>query len=317
MPFYLQILIALGLDQLLGDPRWLPHPVRGMGKLALWLENPLRARLPERRAGIAAVVLVVGMTVVVTVAICSAASRLHPLFGNAVAIWLIYTALAMRDLRDHALAVYRPLTKGDLVTARSRARMLVGRDTENLNEAGISRATVESVAENSVDGVTAPLLFSLFAGAPGALFYKAVNTLDSTFGYKNEHYLQFGWAAARLDDVVNFLPARISALLVPLAAVCTGLDGRQSWRIFRRDRNNHPSPNGGQIEAAMAGALQVRLGGENSYFGKKSFRPYMGDAGETLQAKHIPLVIRLMQATTLCALVAGLLMICLWRIWGG
>ena len=302
--------MALFLDALWGDPRWLPHPVKGIGWLARSVEAPLRRALPERRAGIAAVFIVIGGTVIAGVLVQQLCALLHPLLGDLVSIVLLYTCFALQDLRRHALAVYRPLRDGDLVAARQRVAWLVGRDTEDLDEGEVTRATVESVAENSVDGVTAPLMFALLAGLPGALFYKAVNTLDSTFGYKNERYLNFGWAPAKFDDLVNFIPARLTALLVPCAAVLCGYDWRNSWRIFRRDRHQHPSPNGGQIEAAMAGALGVRLGGENSYFGKKSLRPYMGDAEQPLQAGDILRVIRLMVVTTLLVLGVGLLLRC-------
>ncbi len=303
-----QILLALALDALCGDPRWLPHPVKGIGWLARRVEEPLRKVLPERQAGIAVVIMVIGGTVGCGVVVQQLFTLLHPLLGDLVSIILLYTCFAMQDLRRHALAVYRPLQAGDLVAARERVSWLVGRDTADLDEGEVTRATVESVAENTVDGVTAPLFYALIAGLPGALFYKAVNTLDSNFGYKNERYLHFGWAPARFDDLVNFVPARLTALLVPAAAAVCGYDWRRSWRIFCRDRHQHPSPNGGQIEAAMAGALGVRLGGENSYFGKKSFRPYMGDADQPLQSKHILHVVKLMVVTTLLVLIVGLLL---------
>ncbi len=306
IPLSLQIILALLLDLLLGDPRWLPHPVCALGWLAQRLEELLRSRLPLRQAGIAAVVLVVVASVVCVLAVQTVASRINPLLGDLVSIALLYSCFAMQSLRQHALAVFRPLQRGDLVEARQKVSWLVGRDTDQLDEAEVTRAAVESVAENTVDGVTAPLIFALIAGVPGAFFYKAVNTLDSNFGYKNERYLEFGWAAARFDDLVNFIPARISALLVVPAALLCHLDWRGSWRIFRRDRHNHPSPNGGQIEAAMAGALGIRLGGENSYFGKKSFRPYMGDGTNPLNGTHIQLTIRLMVMTTLLVAVCGL-----------
>jgi adenosylcobinamide-phosphate synthase len=219
---------------------------------------------------------------------------LHPLAGDIVAILLLYTCLATRSLHDHALAVYRPLTAGDLVEARQRVSWLVGRDTAELDEGEVTRAAVESVAENTVDGCTAPLLFACLAGPLGALAYKAISTLDSTFGYKNERYLQFGWASARLDDLANLLPARLTALLVAPAALLLRLNPGNAWRIFWRDRHNHPSPNGGQIEAAVAGALGVRLGGVNSYFGQPSTRPFMGDPLQPLQSRHILQAIRLM-----------------------
>ncbi len=308
IPLTAQILLALFLDFLLGDPRWLPHPVKGIGKLAAFIEDPLRHMLPLRIAGIIAVLLVVTISTGLAWLCCQIGTAIHPLFGDLVSILFLTTCFAMQDLRQHALAVYHALAQDDLPQAQHKVAMLVGRDTENLEEAEIARATVESVAENTVDGVTAPLLFALIAGAPGAILYKAINTLDSTWGYKNIHYLQFGWAAARLDDLANFLPARITALLVPLAARLTGQDGRQAWRIFRRDRHIHPSPNGGQIEAAFAGALRIQLGGKISYGGKMSFRPCLGDPLEKIIPEKIKTALHLMVVTSLCVLASGVLL---------
>ncbi len=303
----LQIVMALLLDALFGDPRWLPHPVQGIGKLALALEKPLRRHLSnDKLAGILLVILTVGITVLSCFLLLFLAYRVHPLLGDLIAILILYTCLAARDLSHHALAVKQALLRADLPKARRHVALLVGRDTESLDEAGISRATIESVAENTVDAVTAPLLFAFFAGPVGAMAYKAINTLDSMFGYKNDRYLYFGWASARLDDVVNFIPARLSALLVPLAAAWLKLDARQAWKIWLRDRNNHPSPNAGQIEAAMAGALNVRLGGENYYFGKSMLRPYMGESKQKLCSRHISETINLMWTTSLLVGALGL-----------
>lgn len=295
LPFYQQILLAILLDLLLGDPRWLPHPVQGIGWLAQRSEAPLRRLIANPKlAGIVAVVWVVGSTVLLGLGLLKGAALLHPLLGNLTAILLLYTCLATRSLHDHALAVYRPLKAGNLVEARQRVSWLVGRDTEQLDEGEVTRAAVESVAENTVDGCTAPLLYACLGGALGALAYKAISTLDSTFGYKNERYLQFGWASARLDDLANLIPSRLTALLTIAAAFVLRLRAGNAWRIFWRDRHNHPSPNGGQIESTVAGALGVRLGGVNSYFGKPSTRPFMGDPLQPLQAVHILQVVRLM-----------------------
>jgi len=299
-----QIILAIGLDALAGDPRWMPHPVQGIAALATSLETPLRRTIAAPRlAGIITVISVLSVTAGVSALLLWAGQSIHPLIGDGVAIALLYTSIASRSLTQHARQVQQPLEQHDLATARQRVAWLVGRDTDQLNEAKITRATVESVAENTVDGVTAPLLFAVIAGPVGAMVYKAINTLDSTFGYKNARYLEFGWAAARLDDVANFIPARLTALLVPVAARIIGLDAHQAWVMWRRDRHQHPSPNGGQTEAAMAGALNVRLGGENSYFGVPAFRPYIGEARQTLEARHISAVIHLMWTTS--ALVAS------------
>ncbi len=316
MPLWVQLLIALGLDALCGDPpRW-PHPVQAIGRAALALETLLRRRLPdaprkESRAGTIATILIVAATALITAGLVYAAAAAHPRLGDLVSIAVLYTTLAARSLTDHALAVQQPLQQGDLITAREQLAHLVGRDTGHLDESAISRATVESVAENSVDGVTAPLLFALLGGPVGAMTYKAINTLDSTFGYKTTRYLHFGRTAARLDDVATFIPARLTAMLTFPAAFLTGLDARHSWRIFRRDRHNHPSPNGGQIEAAVAGALHIRLGGENRYFGQPTFRPYIGDADDgdaskSITAYHIGTALRLMWLTTALMALFGL-----------
>lgn len=298
-----QVAIAFGLDLVLGDPRWLPHPVKGIGRLALALEAPLRRAIRnERVAGIAAVCAVLSAVALCGFALLAAARVLHPAAGDAVAIAVLYTCFAARDLAVHAERVRRALEADDLAEARRRVGMLVGRDTERLDEPGIVRGAVESVAENLVDGVTAPLFFAVAGGPVGALLYKAVNTLDSTFGYKNARYLRFGWAAARLDDFVNWLPARLTAPLVAVAAALLGLRTAGAWRIFRRDGRKHPSPNSGLAEAAVAGALGVQLGGLNHYFGEPSERPRMGDACEPLRSIHIRLTVRLM----LCASVLAL-----------
>jgi adenosylcobinamide-phosphate synthase len=307
MPLWIHILAALALDAVCGDPQWLPHPVQAIGRAALAVETPLRRRLDDGfGAGLVAVIMIVGGTALVSAGLVYGAVALHPRLGDLVSILVLYTTLATRSLNKHARAVQQPLQQGDLPTARIQLARLVGRDTAQLDEAEISRATVESVAENTVDGVTAPLLFAVVGGPVAAMTYKAINTLDSTFGYKNERYLHFGRAAARLDDAANFIPARLTALLTIPAAALAGLDARNAWRILRRDRHNHPSPNGGQIEAAVAGALHVRLGGENHYFGQPSFRPYLGDNDQPLTARHIDAGLRLMIWTTVLITVFGL-----------
>jgi adenosylcobinamide-phosphate synthase len=308
MPLWIHILAALILDAVCGDPRRWPHPVQAIGRAALGVEAPLRRRLDDGfRAGVVAVILIVGATALITAALVYGAATLHPRLGDLVSILVLYTTMATRSLSDHAHAVQLPLQQGDLTTARAQLARLVGRDTDQLDEGEISRATVESVAENTVDGVTAALLFAMVGGPVAAMTYKAINTLDSTFGYKTERYLHFGRAAARLDDLANFIPARLTALLTVPAAALSRLDGRNAWRILHRDRHNHPSPNGGQIEAAVAGALHVRLGGENRYFGQASFRPYLGDADQALTAQHIGAGLRLMMWTTALVAVVGLI----------
>ncbi len=304
-----QVAAAFGLDLVLGDPRWLPHPVKLIGRFAMALEPPLRRWAPSARwAGIAAVIAVLGTTGVAAWCVLFVAGRFHPWIGDAAAILILWTCFAARDLMEHSGRVRQALAQGDLPEARRRVGMIVGRDTDRLAEPEVVRAAVESVAENLVDGVTAPLFFAMLGGPVGAMLYKATNTLDSTFGYKNERWIEFGWASARFDDLVNWLPARLTAPLVPVAAALLGQRPLQAARIVRRDARTHPSPNAGLTEAAVAGALGVQLGGLNFYFGRASERPRLGDALQTLAPRHIGEANRLMLTTSVLALAlfAGL-----------
>jgi adenosylcobinamide-phosphate synthase len=303
------LLAALALDLLWGDPRWFPHPVRFIGRFALALEAPLRRFAPTPRvAGISAVVLVVGTTAAVTWSLLALAELIHPWLNDLLSVLLLWTTFALRDLRRHSRAVWYALVNHDLPEARRRVSWLVGRDTAELDEPGVVRATVESVAENTVDGITAPLLFAALGGPVGAMVYKAINTLDSTFGYKNERYLEFGWASARLDDLANWLPARVTGPLMVVASALLRLNPWRAYQVMVRDYRRHPSPNAGWTEAALAGALGVRLGGPSTYGGVTSQKPYLGDGTEPLAAAHIVLANRLMVVTTasLTVLVVGL-----------
>ncbi len=312
MPLEYQILAAVLLDLICGDPRWFPHPVKLIGRFALFCEPACRKAIPNPRlAGVITVVFVLSATAGIAWGIVFVAGLLHPWLRDIISILLIYTTLAAKDLSRHSLEVYESLKEGDLPEARRRVGRIVGRDTDVLDEKGVVRATVESVAENTADGVTAPLLFAFIGGPVGALLYKAVNTLDSTFGYKNERYREFGWAAARLDDMVNYIPARLTAILVPVAAILTGLNPRNSMKILFRDARNHPSPNSGYLEAVMAGALGVQLGGLNHYFGQPSERPTMGDPLRPLESRDIVRVNTLM-FITYALLLAGCLAFLIW-----
>ncbi|MBM4044577.1 MAG: cobalamin biosynthesis protein CobD [Planctomycetes bacterium] len=293
-----QILAAVALDLLLGDPRWLPHPVRGIGWLAQRLEPVTRKLLWPRLAGIVTALTVIGVAGLCAYGLIALGKRLHPLAGDVVSILIIWTTIAARDLARHSTAVYRALAAGDLAEARKRLSMMVGRDTERLDEPEVARAAVESVAESIVDGVTAPLFFAVVAGPVGAMVYRAINTLDSTFGYKDERYLKFGWASARIDDAANFIPARLTAPLVAVAAALLRERPAASLQILWRDARNHASPNAGFAEAAMAGALGVQLGGLNYYAGEPEPKPTIGDHVEPLARGHIPRANALMFATT-------------------
>jgi adenosylcobinamide-phosphate synthase len=299
-----QILAAILLDVLAGDPPWLPHPVKLIGRFASSLEIPLRQIFANARtAGAMAVLIVLIVTVLVTYAVIFSARLLHPLVADIASIVVLYTTFAARDLSRHSLNVYRELKMGNIEEAREKVSLLVGRDTDVLDEAGIVRATVESIAENTVDGVTAPLFFAFLAGPAGAMLYKAINTLDSTFGYKNEQYIEFGWASAKLDDLANYIPARLTAVIIPVAAAILKLSALDSLRILFRDGNKHPSPNSGLPEAAVAGALNVQLGGLNYYFGEPSSRPTLGDPVRALRPNDILQANGLMLVTMILATI--------------
>ena len=313
MDHLLALAIGFVLDMIFGDPHWAPHPVRAIGKLIGALEGPLRRAFPktergELAAGVALVVLVVAIPTLLTVLLLRLCGLVSPWLALAAESVLCYQLLAAKALRDESMKVYAALKGGSLEDGRRAVSMIVGRDTQALDETGVVKAAVETVAENTSDGVIAPLLFLALGGAPLGMAYKAVNTMDSMVGYKNEQYLFFGRAAAKLDDVVNFIPARLAGALMCLAAPLAGGDGREAWRIFRRDRKNHKSPNSAHTEAACAGALHIQLGGPSYYFGQLVPKPTMGDALRPVELEDIPRANRLMYATALVSLVlCGLL----------
>ena len=299
------------LDLWLADPGWMPHPVVLMGKCITRLEEVLRSRFPatpkgERAAGcVLAVLLPVG-TLVLTGAICLLAGRIHPLLGLAVQTFWCWQALAVKGLAEESKNVYRQLATEDLPGARRAVARIVGRDTQALTEEGVTKAAVETVAENFSDGVVAPLFYMMIGGAPLALCYKAVNTMDSMIGYKNQRYLQFGRAAAKLDDAANYLPSRLAAVFWIAAAGLTGQDAPNAWRIWRRDRRNHDSPNSAQTESACAGALGVQLAGPAYYFGEYYNKPTIGDAKRPIEPRDILRANRMLFAGAGLALVLGL-----------
>lgn len=299
------------LDLWLADPGWMPHPVVLMGKCITRLEEVLRSRFPatpkgERAAGcVLAVLLPVG-TLVLTGAICLLAGRIHPLLGLAVQTFWCWQALAVKGLAEESKNVYRQLAAEDLPGARRAVARIVGRDTQALTEEGVTKAAVETVAENFSDGVVAPLFYMMIGGAPLALCYKAVNTMDSMIGYKNQRYLQFGRAAAKLDDAANYLPSRLAAVFWIAAAGLTGQDAPNAWRIWRRDRRNHASPNSAQTESACAGALGVQLAGPAYYFGEYYNKPTIGDAKRPIEPRDILRANRMLFAGAGLALVLGL-----------
>ena len=307
----LAVLGGFGLDLLLADPAWMPHPVVGMGRAIAALEKRLRWLFPatpagERAAGrVLAAALPLG-TFALAAGALALAYRLHPAAGFALETLWCWQALALRGLADESGKVYAQLAKGDLPAARRAVGRIVGRDTGSLTAAGVTKAAVETVAENFSDGVAAPLFYLLIGGAPLGLAYKAVNTMDSMVGYKNKTYLHFGRAAARLDDAANFLPSRLAALLWIGAAGLAGFDGRGAWRIWRRDRLRHASPNSAQTESACAGALGVQLAGPAWYFGEYYDKPTIGDDTRPVEPADILRADRMLYLAGFLALELGL-----------
>ncbi|WP_019639279.1 adenosylcobinamide-phosphate synthase CbiB [Paenibacillus fonticola] len=289
--------VAYALDRLLGDPRWLPHPVVGMGKAIAAIEAAIRRLVKpraHRAAGLLLPLLVAGGSFAVTWAVLRLLAQVSPWLAALAEAALIATTIAAKGLRDAGMEVCGHLRRGDMPAARRALGMIVGRDTAQLPEPEVARGAVETVAENIVDAVISPLFFALLGGAPLAMAYRAVNTLDSMVGYKNEKYIDLGWASARLDDIANYIPARLSALLLIAAAWLLRFNAKGAAAMVRRDASSHPSPNSGYPESAVAGALGVRLGGENSYHGVVSFRAYMGDKTRELEADDIPKTSRML-----------------------
>lgn len=299
------------LDLWIGDPHGWWHPVQGIGWLIERLEKLLRRMFPasgkgELVAGGFLVALVLLITGTVSTGILALAYRIHPIMGFCVSCGFSAWILATKSLKVESMKVYYALKDGEVEEARRAVSMIVGRDTNELTEEGIIKAAVETVAENTSDGIIAPL-FYLFVGGPVAGFlYKAINTMDSMVGYRNKQYLYFGHVAARLDDLVNLIPARLSAILFIASACLTGLDGTQAYKIWRRDRRAHKSPNSAQGEAACAGALRIQLAGDAWYFGVLHKKPTIGDALHPVEPEDISRVNRLMLVSTALATVAGI-----------
>lgn len=300
------IIISFLLDLVFGDPRWFPHPVRIIGFFIRHLEDFLRRYIFNlRMAGIVLAVLVVGLTYLSAWGIIKAGRELNPLAGGALEVFFIYTAIALKDLKAHATRVYSRLKDNDLVKARVLLSQVVGRDTANLDEKEVARATVETVGENFVDGILSPLFYAFIGGAPLALAYKAVSTLDSMVGYKNERYKDFGWASAKLDDLANYIPARLSVLFLSLGSWICGQDGSSAFRLALRDGGKNASPNSGLPEAALSGALRVRLGGVNFYNSAAKAEPHIGNDIYQLEARHILESIMIVYVSSFLALLSG------------
>ena len=301
------LLIGFGMDLLLGDPHGFPHPVAAIGKLISGLEKRLRRLFPatvrgENIAGGVLWVLVAGLSTVVPAFVLWGCRLVSPWLRLVVESAMCWQILATKSLRVESMKVYTALETGDLQASRYAVSMIVGRDVSRLDEAGVARAAVETVAENTSDGVVAPLVFLALGGAPLGFFYKAVNTMDSMLGYVEPPYKNIGLVPARLDDVMNFLPARLSALLMLAAGALLGMDAKQGWKIFRRDRFNHASPNSAQTESVCAGLLGLRLAGDAWYHGVLHKKPYIGDALRDIEHRDIPRACRLLYGTAFFAL---------------
>lgn len=290
--------VAVLIDRLIGDPRSIPHPVVWIGKLISLLEKNLNKGSYKKAKGLLLLAVVVVFVFFLTFIVVVLAYTLHPVAGILVEAFLISFAIAQRSLKEAALEVYSPLKEGNVVEARVKLSYIVGRDTDKLKEKEIVRGTVETVAENTSDGVTAPLFFALIGGAPLAMVYRAVNTCDSMVGYKNDKYLLFGWASARFDDLLNYIPSRITGfLMVAVNQNSPALSKRKCFSVMLEDAKKHPSPNSGWGEAAVAGLLGIQLGGTNSYHGKTSERAKMGKPLYTLNKDHILQTITIMNRT--------------------
>ncbi len=299
--------VAWLLDFIIGDPQSWPHPVRWIGNFISTVQRVIRRYCHSdsmlRIGGAVMWIVVVGGTWAVSWGVLALAKSIHPWLGWAVEVWMIFTVLAGRCLANAARDVERPLRANNLAESREKLAWIVGRDTSQLQPLQINRAVVETVAENTVDGIIAPLFFLFLGGAPLAMAYKAVNTLDSMVGYKHEKYRAIGMVSARLDDVANFIPARLSWLLLSVAAFLCRQNGSRALHIGWRDRYNHSSPNCAWSEASVAGALGIRLGGPNDYFGERVEKPWIGDAQRDISVDDISQTIRLMWVASTLALV--------------
>ena len=301
------LILGFVLDLIFGDPRCLYHPICLIGNLIARAEKPFRAAFPktekgELAAGVFFCIFVVAVSTAVPFGLLYLARNINFWLYFALLTFWSFQILATKSLKTESMKVYDALKEGDLEKARYAVSMIVGRDTQALNEEGVAKAAVETVAENSSDGVVAPLLFLAIGGPVLGFFYKAVNTLDSMVGYKNDKYLYFGRFSAKLDDVLNYIPARISGLLLVAASPLAGLSISGAWRIWLRDRRNHASPNSAQTEAAAAGALEVQLAGDAYYFGKLYKKPTIGDPIRSVEYEDIRRMNRLMYAGVILAL---------------
>lgn len=305
------IVLGFCIDFLIGDPHGIPHPIVAIGNLIGFLEKKLRAWAGEDRAwllmnGFLMTVLVCLLTFMVPYWLLYLAEGVSKWLRFALETLMFYQIFAMRSLKDESMRVYYALLENDIAKARKFLSWIVGRDTEELDEAEITKAAVETVAENTSDGIVAPMFYMFIGGAPLAFMYKGINTMDSMVGYKNEKYLYFGRYAAKLDDIVNFLPARLCALIMLAAAMVLNLDYKNALRIFVRDRYNHLSPNSAQTESVIAGALGVQLGGGHNYFGQYVYKKTIGDDIRPVCAKDIETTNKVLYLTSVIGVICFL-----------
>ena len=294
------------LDLIIGDPYSFPHPVRFIGKLINFVEKQIRKITKSDKglkiAGFVLWFIVVGLTFATTFIICQLFkfNKIAYFIVNSI---LIYTTLATKCLKDEAVKIYKVLKTGDIEKSRIQLSYIVGRDTTTLNEKEIVRATVETVAENTVDGIIAPLFYAFIGGAPLAMAYKAINTLDSTVGYKNEKYYYLGYASAKIDDIANYIPARIGVILLSIGSLFVGFNFKDALKIGIRDRKNHKSPNCAFSEGAVAGALGIQLGGTNIYFGKAVYKPTIGDKKREIEIEDIVRTNKIMYSSSIISII--------------
>ena len=301
------------LDLIIGDPHWMYHPVRLIGALITALEKTIRRIMPKTQRGELIgggilVLLVLTVATAIPIALLYLAWRIHPAVFYILQACMFCQMIAVKALRDESMKVFDELQKNNLLGARAAVSMIVGRDTENLSTEQVTKAAVETVAESTSDGIIAPMFYMILGGAPLLWFYKAANTMDSMVGYKNETYLYFGRAAAKFDDIVNYIPSRLAALFMILAAYVLNFDGKNAVKIHRRDKGNHASPNSAQTESVCAGALNIQLAGNATYFGKVYEKPTIGDPIRPIETEDIKRVNKLMVMTAiLCAVSFALL----------
>lgn len=305
------LVVAYIIDLLIGDPRWLTHPVVYMGRIITWLTSNIRRAFPReeqlKQAGVLLPVLLVGGSFFFVWLLLKGLALIHPWLALVVEAWLISTTIATKGLAQAGMEIYRLLKGGDLEGARRALAMVVGRDTQFLNEREVSRGAVETVAENIVDAILSPLFYAAIGGAPLAMAYRAANTLDSMVGYKNDKYRNLGWASARFDDVANYIPARLAAIVLTGVSWIMRYNSRGCRDMIRRDARLHPSPNSGFTEAGVAGALEIQLGGLNYYQGVPSNRAKLGDPVRPIEPEDIRRTVSLMHGTAFFFLIFILL----------